>query len=52
MKKDEFKKGSMLPKIEAAISFVEHTGKNAIITSLDNITGILNKKNITVIKRN
>ena len=52
MQKDEFKKGSMLPKIEAAISFVEHTNRDAIITSLDNINGILNRKNITVIKRN
>lgn len=52
IKKDEFKKGSMLPKILAAISFVEHTGKNAIITSLDNVKGILERKNITIIKRN
>ena len=52
IKQDEFKKGSMLPKIEAAVSFVEHTGKEAIITSLDNVKGILAKKNITVIKRN
>ena len=52
MKQDEFKKGSMLPKIEAAISFVEKTGRDAIITSLDNVKGILNRKNITIIKRN
>lgn len=32
----EFAKGSMLPKIEACISFVENTNKEAIITSLDN----------------
>ena len=33
---EEFAKGSMLPKIEACISFVENTNKEAIITSLDN----------------
>lgn len=47
---DEFKKGSMLPKVEAAVSFVKKTGNEAIITSLDNINGILNNENITVIK--
>lgn len=48
---DEFKKGSMLPKIEAALDFVENTGKEAIITSLYNISGILNNTNITVINK-
>lgn len=40
---DQFEKGSMLPKIEAAIQFVESTpsGK-AIITSLDNLGNIKN----------
>lgn len=50
IKDEEFKKGSMLPKIEAAIDFVEKTGKECIITSLDNINGIINEKNITIIK--
>ena len=31
---DEFKEGSMLPKIEASIEFVKATGNKAIITSL------------------
>lgn len=33
---DEFAKGSMLPKIEACIEFVENTQKEAIISSLEN----------------
>lgn len=36
IKANEFAKGSMLPKIEACISFVENTNKEAIITSLEN----------------
>ncbi|RZI49193.1 carbamate kinase [Lactococcus kimchii] len=32
-----FAKGSMGPKVEAAVSFVERTGKIATITSLDNV---------------
>ena len=51
IKNDEFKKGSMLPKIEAAIDFVQRTGKDAIITGLLNIQGILNNKNITIIHK-
>ncbi len=30
-----FSKGSMLPKVEASISFVEETGKRSVITSLE-----------------
>lgn len=48
---NEFKKGSMLPKVEAAISFVEKTGKEAIITSLANIKGIIDNKDITVVHK-
>lgn len=33
---DQFAAGSMKPKIEACIEFVENTGKKAIITSLSN----------------
>lgn len=36
IKNNEFAKGSMLPKIEACISFVEDTNKEAIISSLEN----------------
>lgn len=35
IKDDHFKKGSMLPKVEACISFVKHSGQKAIIASLD-----------------
>lgn len=35
LKDEHFKKGSMLPKIEAAMSFVEKTGKPAVIASLE-----------------
>lgn len=49
LKTDEFKSGSMHPKIEAALSFTEKTGKETIITSLDNINNISSRKNITVI---
>ena len=37
-----FAKGSMLPKIEASLKFVENTGKRAIITDLNNLTNALN----------
>ena len=36
-----FAKGSMLPKIEASIKFVEQTGNRAIITALDNLTNAI-----------
>ncbi len=50
-KNGEFKKGSMLPKIDAAIRFVNRTGNDAIITSLSNIKGILSNNNITTIRK-
>lgn len=37
---DQFAAGSMKPKIEAAIEFVENTGQTAIITSLNNANKI------------
>src|SRR5574344_223712 len=49
MENEEFKKGSMLPKIEAALKFTEETGNATIITSLDNINNIVKKENITII---
>lgn len=51
IKNDEFKEGSMLPKIEAAINFTESTGNDTIITSLANIKGILNNNKITIIHK-
>jgi carbamate kinase len=35
IKENHFKKGSMLPKVQACISFVKHSGHKAIIASLD-----------------
>ncbi|MGI6580396.1 MAG: carbamate kinase [Saccharofermentanales bacterium] len=47
---DQFAAGSMLPKIEASISFVESTeGGKAIITSLDNVKAIVGLGSATVI---
>jgi carbamate kinase len=51
IKEDQFPKGSMLPKIEAAIAFVEASEKGvAIITSLDKL-GEINNGAGTVIVR-
>lgn len=50
IEEDQFAKGSMLPKVEAAISFVENfpAGK-AIITSLENIENVIEGHAGTVI---
>jgi len=37
LKKGEFPRGSMGPKIESAIYFIENGGKEVIITSIDNV---------------
>ncbi|WP_066893552.1 carbamate kinase [Clostridium nigeriense] len=51
IKEGQFPKGSMLPKIEAAIEFVENSKNgSAIITSLDKL-GEINKGEGTVITR-
>lgn len=47
IRSNEFKSGSMLPKVEAALAFTKSTGNETIITSLANIEGILENKNIT-----
>ena len=47
IRNNEFKSGSMLPKVEAALAFTKSTGNETIITSLANIEGILENKNIT-----
>ena len=53
MKTGEFKEGSMLPKIEACLDFVEHNRRNAqaVITSLDKAKQALEGKTGTVISR-
>ncbi|NQT29221.1 MAG: carbamate kinase [Candidatus Saganbacteria bacterium] len=40
----EFGSGSMLPKVESAVSFIEGGGQKAIITSLSQATNALNDK--------
>ena len=52
MQTGEFKEGSMLPKIEACLSFVEHRrGGQALITSLDKASEALQGKTGTIISR-
>ncbi len=46
-----FAAGSMLPKIIAAKSFVESSGKCAIITSLNNLTNALEGNEATIITK-
>lgn len=53
MKKGQFAAGSMLPKIEACLSFVEgHPEREALITSLDGLDDALAGKVGTVIRDN
>ncbi|CEG27012.1 carbamate kinase [Bacillus sp. B-jedd] len=44
MDEGQFPKGSMGPKIEAAIYFLEKGGKNVVITSIDKLQDALNGK--------
>ena len=37
LEEGQFTEGSMAPKVRAAIHFVEHTGKDTIITSTDRL---------------
>ncbi|RCX14403.1 carbamate kinase [Fontibacillus phaseoli] len=48
----QFPKGSMGPKIEAAILFLKNGGKNVIITSIDKLTDALEGKSGTLIVPN
>ena len=48
---NQFAAGSMLPKVKAAISFVEKTGKTAIITDLNNLEGALKGNKATIITK-
>lgn len=47
----QFAKGSMLPKVQAAISFVERTNGRAIITSLDNVDKLVEGDVGTIISK-
>ena len=49
MRHEEFKEGSMLPKVEAAVDFAKSTEHEAIITSLDKAGEALEGKNGTLI---
>ena len=50
---DQFAPGSMLPKVEAAISFVENNPKGkAVITSLENIEAVMGEGSATVVSAN
>ena len=51
IKEGHFAKGSMLPKVEAAIDFVKNSSKMAIITSLNNLNNALSGVNATVITK-
>jgi len=49
LKKGEFEKGSMEPKVKAATRFVENTGNEAIIANLSEIKQALHGKSGTII---
>ena len=50
IEENHFAPGSMLPKIEASISFVERTpGAKAYITSLDNVEAFIHGESATII---
>lgn len=51
MNEGQFPKGSMGPKIEAAISYIENGGKQVIITSIDKVEEALNGETGTKIVR-
>ncbi len=51
IKDNHFAPGSMLPKVEACIKFAETMNKEAIITSLDNLSNAINHINCTIIKK-
>ena len=46
-----FKEGTMKPKIEAAIYFLEYHGEKAVITSIDKISDAINEKAGTIIRK-
>lgn len=48
---NEFAKGSMMPKIQAAVDFVKETGKPAVIGALDDVKEIIAGNKGTVIHK-
>ena len=51
LKEGHFQEGTMKPKIEAAIYFLEHHGEKVIITSIDNIKNAIKGKSGTIIEK-
>lgn len=51
MDENQFAKGSMLPKVQAAIEFVEKSGGTAVVTSLQNVANYLNDGSGTIITK-
>lgn len=51
LKKEHFSEGSMKPKIEAAIGFIEKGGKEVIITSLNKLLSAMDGKTGTKVLR-
>ena len=51
LKKGEFASGSMKPKVEAAIDFIEKGGKKVIIPSLDKLIPAMEGKTGTTITK-
>lgn len=49
LKENHFAKGSMYPKVQAAINFTKATGNKSYITDINNLNNILYEKNCTVI---
>jgi carbamate kinase len=50
-REQDFASGSMGPKVEAALRFVEAGGTRAVITSLENIEQAVHGKAGTVVER-
>lgn len=48
---NQFAAGSMLPKVQAVIDFVEQTGKSAVISSLQNVAKVINGNGGTLITK-
>ena len=52
IKEDQFAKGSMLPKVQAAMDFVKNSnGGKAVVTSLENVGQFLENGSGTIITR-
>ena len=50
-KNNSFQKGTIKPKIKAAIYFLKHHGEKVVITSINNIQNALNDQSGTIIRK-